>query len=108
MEMIDMCYYSDTLKHSEISIISCDDYAFSSDPILLPSSTSLLDKYVPDDINRGHILLISAAHGCGKTFSVDTLMHYYEHNNYETVHFDLSSCAQENLFNFFIRLYYKF
>lgn len=103
-----MCYYSDTLKHSEISIISCDDYAFSSDPILLPSSTSLLDKYVPDDINRGHILLISAAHGCGKTFSTDTLMHYYEQNNYETVHFDLSSCAQENLLNFFIRLYNKF
>lgn len=108
MEMIDMCYYSDTLKHSEISIISCDDYAFSSDPILLPSRTSLLDKYVPDDINRGHILLISAAHGCGKTFSTDTLMHYYEQNNYETVHFDLSSCAQENLPNFFIRLYNKF
>lgn len=103
-----MCYYSDTLGHSEISVISCDDYDFTSDPILLPSRTSLLDKFVPNDDQHGHILLMSAAHGCGKTFSTDALMHYYQQNNYESVHFDLSSCAQENLCNFFMRLYHKF
>lgn len=103
-----MCYYSDTLNNGVISVLSADEPCFTSGSITLLPRKTLLEKFVPDDVTQGDILLLNAAHGFGKAFCLNALLHYYESHDYEVLNFDLSKCSKQNMIPFFERLYGKF